>query len=264
MDRWATVDTAAALRFAAQLTDPDVASLAAIRAAQAPRADLRVLSDALPTLPAAAHGEYLTLLFRAIEQRHGWPAAQTWASSHASPEAEAVLVTAWAERAPHSALAWLLQRHRADLPAEPAATLARALAREDGAAALEWIRAWPETAERTTTMRDVAATWARADAARTQAFLRAQPATEITLDPVRAALAVVLAERQPHAALTWSQSILDPATRERTHWDVLTRWWERDPVTLRQWLVATASPAQQAAVLDRLAPPCCGGSDGAP
>jgi hypothetical protein len=120
-------------------------------------------------------------------------------------------------------------------------TLAEKLAGKDAAGTAKWAMSWPAGETKNRALGQIMEEWAKSDATAAGTFLAAQPVSAET-DSAREHYASHVLRKDPPGALSWANTITDPARREKTVTNLAMDWARRDPEPARQWIAQSTLP----------------------
>jgi hypothetical protein len=181
---------------------------------------------------------------RELVRAGGADAALSWAATILGDESQEQLfkrviyessVRAAVASDPGRTGAWTLEHAEADYAMDGPVIAARRWGRADGAAAMEWLEAYPAGERRDRGVREAFLAWATADWEGAQAWLASTALTDLH-DPALEVWAEQLLAWNPVEALGWCERILDVARRVRCLTSGASRWYGKDALAAEAWL----------------------------
>lgn len=150
-------------------------------------------------------------------------------------------------RAPAQAVAWLQTLPSPEARQAAAIHTASAWAQSEPAAATQWASQLSAGDGRVAALHGALSHWVRADAAATQTFVATLP--EEVQPGAAAAIAPVLAQRDPVGALAWAQALPAPQARDDAVVAAYARWKQNAPAAAEAWLAGANVSAEVRAKL---------------
>jgi len=131
--------------------------------------------------------------------------------------------------------AWALEHAEAAYAVDTPVIIASGWGRADGAAALEWLGAYPAGESRDKGVREAFLAWSAADWKSAQAWLESTSQSALR-DPALEIWAKRHLALEPAEALAACERILDVARRQRCLASGAKRWYARDALAAEEWL----------------------------
>jgi len=131
--------------------------------------------------------------------------------------------------------AWVLEHAEAKHAANAPVIVAKRWGRADGAAALEWLGAYPAGESRDEAIREAYLAWWTADWDSAEAWMESTSQSAFH-DPAREVWVDQLLAWEPAKALAGCERILDVARRQRCLVSGARKWYARDALAAEEWL----------------------------
>jgi hypothetical protein len=131
--------------------------------------------------------------------------------------------------------AWLLEHAEAGYAAGAPLIVAKRWGRADGAAALEWLGAYPAGESRDEAVREAYLAWWTSDWESAEAWLGSNAQSALH-DPAREVWVERLIGWEPAKALAGCELILDVDRRQRCLLSGVRKWYGKDAVAAEEWL----------------------------
>jgi len=136
---------------------------------------------------------------------------------------------------PQRAAAWVLANHGQGYAVDGPRIVAEQWGAQDGRAALEWIRDYPDKDAQHQAAREAFRTWFTSDRAGAVAWLESETITEFH-QPIIVFYAKELGYRAPAEAVHWCEQLIDEQRRLRCLEKAAGQWYRRDAVAAETWL----------------------------
>jgi len=138
---------------------------------------------------------------------------------------------------PIQASAWAEKQRGGEWGTGLARSVAQKWAREDGEAAMNWLRGLPDanSADIARAFEEGYRSWLSTEPEFARAWLREQE-LDASLDPVVALYAKSLSRDDSEAGISWAERIEDEGRREEALEKIVRVWLHRDPDAARAWL----------------------------
>jgi hypothetical protein len=130
---------------------------------------------------------------------------------------------------------WALEHAEAGYAVDGPVIAGKRWGRVDGAAAMEWLGAYPAGEHRDKGAREAFRAWSTADLEGARAWLESTPRTALH-DPALEVWVEQLLAWEPAEALGWCERILDVERRQRCVVSGAKRWYVKDALAAEAWL----------------------------
>ncbi len=206
------------------------------------------ITEAATYATSLPEGPRRTLAIQRIASQYmtqGTDAMKDWIASLQDPDnkevAMATIARNWGRLAPEKTADWLGEYIEADFAAKAVSILVDRWTLDNPRAAADWLATLPDGRSREEGTVALLDRWFEADPDSVGDYLNDQPSSPF-LDQAVDKYARSAAEDDPEAAITWSESILDPEMRRASLIEVGQKWARVDSEAVRVWMVDKEIP----------------------